>query len=183
MSSSQDLEQLYYKLNFINDELSTKNEDIQKTSEDLKDITRLLILHTDDLKNISQTIQESITLNIPIAAKQIAKEATFQIEENLKVSFNSTAGRLIEASRMTEERLKEARKALSVRNWLIGGISFAASIFTALIISYFYLQRIEILTTKQFIKTYKYGLLIKEIWPKLDEKERERLNRFLYDKL
>jgi len=104
------------------------------------------------------------------------------INERIKETFKEAAQNLLTTSQNTEATLLKAQKALFLRNWLIGVTALTASILTAISVSYFYFTKIESLTTRQLVKTYKYGLLLKEVWPKLSKQDQERLSRFLDNK-
>lgn len=183
MSEMQDPFELnYYKLSLLKEEMAAQIKDLQKTIDEVKAGARMFMVQHEEFKNITSHVQKSLKDNILDVSHQMGQEVAQNINERIKETFEEAAQNLLTTSQSTERTLLKAQKALSLRNWLIGATAPTASILTALSVSYFYLAKIESLTTRQLVKTYKYGLLLKEIWPKLSKQDQERLSRFLDDK-
>ncbi|AIL12861.1 hypothetical protein IM40_03995 [Candidatus Paracaedimonas acanthamoebae] len=183
MPEMQDpFEMNYYKLSLLKEEMASQIKDLQKTIDEVKAGARMFMVQHEEFKTIASHVQKSLKASILDASQQMGQEVTDKIEEQIKETFEEAAQNLLTTSQSTEGTLLKAQKALSLRNWLIGATTLVASLLTALSLSYFYLAKIESIATRQLVKTYKYGLLLKDIWPKLSAKDQKKFSQFLEDK-
>lgn len=183
MSEMQDSFELnYYKLSLLKEEMAVQIKELQKAIDEVKVGARMFMVQHEEFKNITSHVQKSLQANILEVSHQVGQEFVQNINERIKETFKEAAQNLLTTSQNTEATLLKAQKALFLRNWLIGVTALTASILTAISVSYFYFTKIESLTTRQLVKTYKYGLLLKEVWPKLSKQDQERLSRFLDNK-
>lgn len=173
MPKPQEKQQAFYhKLSLMIEDLKADVSILHKNVQELKESLWLLSPAKEEFKTLCKRMEQLVS----------TEAQGYHGEMQLQAMLSKVSEQLEEVTTQATISLAQLQKTLSLKTFFTWLASMSAVILTAISVSYFYLTRIESITTRQLVKTYKYGLFLKEIWPKLSKQDQERLSRFLEDK-
>lgn len=173
LEPAERLEALLYQYAKLYDRWS---EDRLVAAKQAADSEKLMIVMAEQIKKFTRlenSVREQIRNTIANSAKEVGKTIGEEVTIAAAKEIKNTSEKLEQSSHLVIEKLNRYGLNEKAHKISIFACVFMAAIFTGFVVGKWSLPG-PYLTGKDF-KTYQWGVIIENVWPKLSKKEQQKL--------
>jgi hypothetical protein len=179
MESKKELEAVFWRFAQLRDEMQEAAQAQEKRLEDhieaLTEAIKKFVTHLDDFKALSSKARKQIKESIELSAKLMAEKVNQELSASLDEKLAATLSALNAATERSTQATLEWRRVLMRKQILITGAFCMGSFLMAFGSIWIFGSKEPCKISGDMIATCRMGEILKNIWPKLSEKEKKRL--------